>query len=384
MHKRQSHLARRVRDQALDNRAGDGVDARRPRVNHPALLVSCIPVGLVRACHLGGTKMVVVSNSITAGPSMSSSPDPELPRRIRASIQPVTAPPSGLPTPTPVVTPVPTPSPTITPAASGALTLAQLKYRLVDRFGRLWYCDPDFYPVARADQDSLAESRFPDIQNDTSTFDAIRVHLGYPQSNAYTHAQKLAIYADWKMLGALRLDPKETAYQFLARFTPDQQTGSLVDGTVDQRGQIAVASQTPSGPPPCPICLARGTRIATPNGPVAVEDLREGMAVWTADVSGARIAGVVSLTGSMTAPADHTVVHLVLADGRELFASPGHPLADGRPLGSIAQGDIVDGAVVRAADRVPYGSGTTFDLLPSGPTGRYWADGIPLASTLAR
>jgi len=313
----------------------------------------------------------------TAPPAVSAT-------AIRASIQPVTAPPSGLPTPTPVVTPVPTPSPTITPAASGALTLAQLKYRLVDRFGRLWYCDPDFYPVARADQDSLAESRFPDIQNDTSTFDAIRVHLGYPQSNAYTHAQKLAIYADWKMLGALRLDPKETAYQFLARFTPDQKTGSLVDGTVDQRGQIAVASQTPSGPPPCPICLARGTRIATPNGPVAVEDLREGMAVWTADVSGARIAGVVSLTGNMTAPADHTVVHLVLADGRELFASPGHPLADGRPLGSIAPGDIVDGAVVRAADRVPYGSGTTFDLLPSGPTGRYWADGIPLASTLAR
>ena len=91
-----------------------------------------------------------------------------------------------------------------------------------------------------------------------------------------------------------------------------------------------------------------------------------------------------SLTGSMTAPADHTVVHLVLADGRELFASPGHPLADGRPLGSIRTGDVVDGAVVLSAERVPYGAGTTFDLLPSGPTGLYWADGIPLASTLGR
>jgi hypothetical protein len=45
---------------------------------------------------------------------------------------------------------------------------------------------------------------------------------------------------------------------------------------------------------------------------------------------------------------------------------------------------VVDGAVVVRADRVPYGSGTTFDLLPSGPTGRYWAEGIPLASTLGR
>lgn len=303
---------------------------------------------------------------------------------ISATIQPVTPAPSGAPSPTPVTTPVPTPSPTITPAASGALTLAQLKYRVVDRFGRLWYCDPDFYPVARADQDSLAESRFAEIQSDTATFSAILSHLGYVPSNAYTHVQKLAIYSDWKMLGAFRLDPAGAAYHFTARFTPDQKSGSLVDGTVDEHGQIAVASQTPSGPPPCPICLARGTRIATPNGPIAVEDLREGMAVWTADPSGARIAAVVTLTGSTTAPPDHAVVHLVLEDGRELSASPGHPLADGRSLGSITPGDVVDGAVVQSAGRVPYGSGTTFDLLPSGPTGVYWADGIPLGSTLGR
>jgi hypothetical protein len=78
------------------------------------------------------------------------------------------------------------------------------------------------------------------------------------------------------------------------------------------------------------------------------------------------------------------MVHLVLGDGRELFASPGHPLADGRLLGSIAVGDRVDGAVVTGAGRTPYRSDTTFDLLPSGPTGTYWADGIPLGSTLRR
>ncbi len=76
------------------------------------------------------------------------------------------------------------------------------------------------------------------------------------------------------------------------------------------------------------------------------------------------------------------MVELILTDGRELEASPGHRLADGRPLGDLGIGDPVDGARVVSAERVPYTDGATFDLLPSGPTGTYWADGILLASTL--
>jgi hypothetical protein len=38
---------------------------------------------------------------------------------------------------------------------------------------------------------------------------------------------------------------------------------------------------------------------------------------------------------------------------------------------------------VVSAELLVYTGGSTFDLLPSGPTGVYFADGIPLASTLA-
>jgi hypothetical protein len=138
-----------------------------------------------------------------------------------------------------------------------------------------------------------------------------------------------------------------------------------------------------SGPPPCPLCLARGILIDTPDGPVPVEHLRSGMTVWTADADGRRIPARVLQVGSTPVLPSHQVVHLVLADGRTVDASPGHPLPDGRTLAELRPGDAVDGSTVTSADLIAYDGGATFDLLPSGPTGAYWANGIPLGSTLA-
>jgi hypothetical protein len=77
------------------------------------------------------------------------------------------------------------------------------------------------------------------------------------------------------------------------------------------------------------------------------------------------------------------MVHVVLADGRELLVSPGHRTADGRAMGSLHAGDELDGSRVTTWELVPYSQGSTYDLLPAGPTGRYWANGILLASTIA-
>jgi hypothetical protein len=76
------------------------------------------------------------------------------------------------------------------------------------------------------------------------------------------------------------------------------------------------------------------------------------------------------------------MVHLVLADGRELLVSPGHRTADGRQLGLLAAGDALDGSTIVLWELVTYAGGRTYDLLPAGTTGTYWANGILLSSTL--
>jgi hypothetical protein len=124
--------------------------------------------------------------------------------------------------------------------------------------------------------------------------------------------------------------------------------------------------------------------IATPNGDVRVTDVKPGMLVWTATSDGSRIAAPVIEIGSMEVPSGHLMVHVRLADGRELLASPGHRTSDGRPLGSLAAGDEVDGSIVTAWELVPYAGERTYDLVPAGATGRYWANGILLSSTLSR
>jgi hypothetical protein len=273
----------------------------------------------------------------------------------------------------PLASPTPTPQP---------LTVPQLKYRVMDEIGRPLFCDPDFYPIARADERDLAQQRVPEIRKDADTFAAIVAHLQLPPAT-YTADQQLAIYREWKTLNAIQLQPINDVWAFAYVAQKTGGGAERVDGRVSVFGRVTVINrQAQAGPPPCPICLALGTRIATPDGERAVQDLRVGEVVWTTNATGARVASPLVAVGSTPVPATHQVVRLALDDGRMVYVSPGHPTADGRRVGDLSEGDSLDGARIASVERVAYGGGATYDILPAGATGAYWANGVLLGSTL--
>ena len=281
------------------------------------------------------------------------------------------------------------PPPTSVPATfiptllSSNLTPTELKYRVLDQFPDFFFCDPDFYPIAREDEMTLAQQRFQELQANHEEFQAILSRNGFSETTPFTDEQKLLIYREHKKLNAIFFEVVDDKYQFQIQTGAEGQQGSLITGTIDGSGSIEVQNQEPSFPT-CPICLTVGTLIDTPRGPIVVEDLRVGDPVWTVNALGERVPGKILKLGSMRALANHQIIHIRLSDGRELWASPGHPVADRQKLGSVKLNDFLDGARVIGIERLSYDGLATYDLLPSGDTGSYWANGVLLGSTLKK
>lgn|SRR5574341_288234 len=293
------------------------------------------------------------------------------------TVEPVTLPPPGQFTPVTYVAPTPTPIPTI----PGGLGPTELKYRVLAKFPDFFFCDPDYYPIAFEDELTLALQKFPELQANAEEFNTILAHNNLTGQTSFTDDQKLLIYREHKKLAAIYFEAVAGGYQFTIQVAKTEGEGELITGQIDGQGQITVLKREKSFAT-CPICLAADTLIDTPHGPIAVQDLRVGMLVWTVDQNGARVARPLLRVGKTVAPASHQVIHMVLDDGRELWVSPGHPLADGRAIGRLRVGDWLDGAAILSVERLAYSGYATYDLLPAGDTGYYWANGILLASTL--
>jgi hypothetical protein len=260
-----------------------------------------------------------------------------------------------------------------------ALTPPELKYRLIDTIGKPLFCGP---PVVRVPSDSEAQQEVAALKTQNpQAFDAIVMHEKLDAANLSANDDR-RILEQADVLQVLGLQAEGQLFRFdyiAARPSPEH-----VVGTIDGHGAISLESHDPTqfpGRGGCPICLAAKDLIATPNGQIPVTELQPGMLVWTID-GGRRVAAPIAVVRHTPAPFGHRVIRVVLADGRAVVASPGHPTADGRRVGELKPGDLLDGSRIVVAQLLPY-TGDTWDLLPLSSTGEYWADGVLLGSTLS-
>jgi hypothetical protein len=132
----------------------------------------------------------------------------------------------------------------------------------------------------------------------------------------------------------------------------------------------------------CPICAAPSTPIATPTGERAISELAPGDLVYSVDETGVVVVPILRV-GS-TPVVNHRVVRVELSGGAVLEISAGHPTADGRTFADLLGGGQLDADhSVVAAEMVPYPYSRTYDILPSTRSGRYFAGGALIGSTLA-
>ena len=157
------------------------------------------------------------------------------------------------------------------------------------------------------------------------------------------------------------------------KYDPSRETNTSSSGPED-RSSLFFTSDS---------CLSGGSLISAENGSVPVKNLRAGDLVWTVDESGQKIQAIIVKTNRRLVSKDHKMAHIVLEDGRKLVVSPGHPTIDNKELGSLKKGQILDKSKIASIKIMPYKEKYTYDILSSGETGGYWANGILIGSTLS-
>ena len=272
---------------------------------------------------------------------------------------------------------------TVVTTTQAAYSEYQLEYMVLANYPNVFWSDPDLYPVARVGQElQNALQQFVSIRANDVEFSAILEHLDLDRKDNYTDEEKLLIYRQHKLLTlAVQMTPSASgSYHFVLRIGEGQ--GERLEGTISASGTITVEKREPSFNTH-PICLTRGTLIGTQSGPVPIEEIAVGMLVWTVDKAGQRIVAPVLETTSTAVSDSYRALNVVLRDGRKITASPGHPSAEGKRLDQYKVGDWLDGSEVVQVSLVAYDGTRTYDVLPGGGTGVYWANGIMLRSTIS-
>ena len=130
-------------------------------------------------------------------------------------------------------------------------------------------------------------------------------------------------------------------------------------------------------------CLPGNSSISAPNGFISAKHLKIGYSVWTIDRFNNKVKEIITKTNKRRVSKGHKMAHIILEDGRKLIVSPGHPTIDNKELGSLKKGQLLDNSKIISIQIMPYKEKYTYDILPFGDTGAYWANGIPIGSTLS-
>ena len=134
-------------------------------------------------------------------------------------------------------------APTISPYASPTEISEnqnefELKYSLERRLGPIFFCDSDFYPIARGNEQERANEEFVKIQGNPEEFSEIRNYVAIED--------KLAVYREHKKLKAIILTPEYVGmgasgirdYRFYLQIK-----GYAIEGTIDLRGTMKVTKK---------------------------------------------------------------------------------------------------------------------------------------------
>ena len=126
---------------------------------------------------------------------------------------------------------------------SEPLLAPKIRYRLIEKFGPVKYCDSDCLgPCNLTGEKKNAEDVFPLIRKDTETFSSITEHLGLAGTSQFTMEQKLSVYREYKKLvQGLKLDADGKNL----RFKMPEANGFQVEGVVSPEGEITVEKKEP-------------------------------------------------------------------------------------------------------------------------------------------
>lgn len=131
-----------------------------------------------------------------------------------------------------------------------------------------------------------------------------------------------------------------------------------------------------------PTCLPSTALILTITGQKVIRDIVVGDLLYTFEQNRKTVVKVKEIVRRKVAK-NHKMLNISLLDGRSLRVSPGHPNALGFDLAIFRSGDILDGSPINRSEIEAYNDDYTYDILPEGNSGTYWANDILIGSTLS-